>query len=188
MHTPQFRAFAVSLSMLLILGFSIFQKKLVWNKSDEVRVSNILTRLPEIEWKGLGSRGDSIKSTDYLLSSAGLVVHFWGTWCGPCEAELPTFVEFASRYEARRVQFVFVAVNDEKTKVKKFIKRFKKFNSSNIHWVMDTSTSGLSSFGTLKVPETYVFDKEGFHLFKFVGPQSWLTSGHEQRLNQALKI
>ncbi len=27
------------------------------------------------------------------------VINFWGTWCGPCKAELPFFNEIASRYE-----------------------------------------------------------------------------------------
>ncbi len=36
------------------------------------------------------------------------VINFWGTWCGPCVAELPHFDELATEYEGKAV---FVAIH-----------------------------------------------------------------------------
>ena len=49
-----------------------------------------------------------------------VVLNFWATWCPPCRAETPAFVELQEKYRAAGVQFVGVAI-DEKDKVQDFI-------------------------------------------------------------------
>lgn len=49
-----------------------------------------------------------------------VVLNFWATWCPPCRAETPAFVELQEKYAAAGVQFVGVAI-DEKSKVQDFI-------------------------------------------------------------------
>ena len=41
-----------------------------------------------------------------------VVVNFWATWCPPCLEEVPVFVSLQSRYGARGVQFVGLALDD----------------------------------------------------------------------------
>lgn len=41
-----------------------------------------------------------------------MVVNFWATWCPPCLQEVPVFVSLQSRYGARGVQFVGLALDD----------------------------------------------------------------------------
>ena len=36
------------------------------------------------------------------------VINFWGTWCGPCVAELPHFDELASEFDGKAV---FIAIH-----------------------------------------------------------------------------
>jgi thiol-disulfide isomerase/thioredoxin len=49
-----------------------------------------------------------------------VVLNFWATWCPPCRAETPAFVELQEKYGPAGVQFVGVAI-DEKDKVQDFI-------------------------------------------------------------------
>jgi len=51
-----------------------------------------------------------------------LVVNFWATWCPPCLEEIPAFVQLQSKYGAKGIQFVGIAV-DDKPKVAEFSKR-----------------------------------------------------------------
>ena len=48
-----------------------------------------------------------------------LVVNFWATWCAPCREEIPLFVKLQSRYAARGLQFIGIAI-DQPDKVKPF--------------------------------------------------------------------
>jgi thiol-disulfide isomerase/thioredoxin len=41
-----------------------------------------------------------------------LVANFWATWCAPCRAEVPILVRAQSRWGARGVQIVGLAVDD----------------------------------------------------------------------------
>ena len=117
----------------------------------------------------------------------GLFVHFWGTWCTPCEAELPELVDFARNYEDKGVGFVFLSVKDDEKEIKKFLRRFKKNFPKNIAIVHDKEGAALNTFGTFKVPETYLFAIDGTHLRKFVGPQNWRHSSSESRINMFLE-
>ena len=41
----------------------------------------------------------------------------------------------------------------------------------------------MISFGTVKVPETYLFAANGKNLNKFVGPQTWSLQSIQKRLD-----
>jgi thiol-disulfide isomerase/thioredoxin len=48
-----------------------------------------------------------------------LVVNFWATWCPPCRAEIPGFIELHRELAGRGVQFVGIAI-DQSAKVNEF--------------------------------------------------------------------
>src|SRR5690242_7266806 len=51
------------------------------------------------------------------------VVNFWATWCKPCVAEMPYFIEADDKYGPQKVKVVFVSLNyaRELSKVNKFV-------------------------------------------------------------------
>ena len=144
----------------------------------------ILKKVPEFEARTLDGQVVSEKT---LLdkSKRGFFVHFWGTWCGPCEAEFPDFLKLAREFENKGVHFFLLAVNDKDAKIKKFIRRFDKF-PSNVTLAHDSSGESLDLFGTVKVPETYLFGSRGQGLEKFIGPQEWLQGNFDLRVESLL--
>ena len=42
------------------------------------------------------------------------VVNFWATWCKPCVAEMPIFIEADKKYKTQKVKVLFVSLNSTK--------------------------------------------------------------------------
>ncbi len=48
--------------------------------------------------------------TIHSVQGKTVVIHFWGTWCGPCRSEYPEYAKLSSKYEEREeVQFLSVS-------------------------------------------------------------------------------
>lgn len=176
----------VALMVALALGFGLYERR----KYDSWRVEGgepILKNLPDFKAFALG--GGEIFGEDILNRfDRGLFVHFWGTWCAPCEAELPDLIDFARIYEDRGVGLVLLAVKDEESKIESFLKRFSQDFPQNILVVHDPGGQSLRDFGTVRVPETYLFRPDGQSVTKFVGPQDWGHPSYKRRVDLSLAL
>jgi thiol-disulfide isomerase/thioredoxin len=62
------------------------------------------------------TNGQKVRLRD--LRGKPVVLNFWATWCGPCNAEMPMLVEMEKQYAARGVLFIGASLDDAKTKAK----------------------------------------------------------------------
>jgi peroxiredoxin len=67
--------------------------------------------------------GQDVRLAD--LKGKPLLVNFWATWCNPCKAEIPWFVEFADRYKAQGLTVVGISVDDPPEDIKAFATQLK---------------------------------------------------------------
>ena len=112
-------------------------------------------------------------STRDLSAPSGklLVVHFWATWCAPCEEELPGLVAWWNEAKADpRIELVAVSVDEGWTTVDGFL---AKRNAAGLPVALDPKKSAASAFGTEKFPETWFLAPDGTVLLHQIGPQDW---------------
>lgn len=177
--------FIFTLIVVATAGYGLYEK----NKYDGLRrVDNdpILKEIPNFTVSHL-DQDVMIDGKEWLAQAPrGGFVHFWGTWCAPCEAEFPAFLEFAGKFVDQGVNFMLIAVNDQRKDVVKFLKRFKDI-PSNVSIVIDENGETLPNFGTVKVPETYLFATNGKNLNKFIGPQEWQLQSYVTRVKAMLE-
>lgn len=163
----------------LTFAFSYYERNKYYNSSSKIDL--VLKELPDFNVLNVHT-GETINSLVFNKNSAGTFVHIWGTWCAPCEKEMPDFLAYASKIEETGVKFLLVAVNDEEPKIKKFLSRFPKL-PKNVTFVLDTENRAMDLLGTLKVPETFLFNNQAKHINKFIGPQEWNAPSYVTRLN-----
>ena len=100
-----------------------------------------------------------------------LVVHFWATWCAPCEEELPSLLAWWKEAKADpRIELVAVSVDEDWKTVDGFL---AKRNAANLPLALDPKKSAASAFGTEKFPETWFLSPTGEVLLHQVGPLDW---------------
>jgi len=98
-----------------------------------------------------------------------VVLNFWATWCVPCIDELPSLVEL----QRRMPQVTVVAISgDEDAEA---YRKFLADNHVNFVTVRDPSSRVPKVYGTIKIPETYVIDRQGVLRRKFVSAQNWTS-------------
>lgn len=167
------------IAILALVGLTVFytlyesnslESKLAGNEAE----TPILKVLPVTSFTTL--KNEHVDLTKFYQDDKVelLFVHFWGTWCGPCEAELPELLHFIKNFQNRPgIKFLLVAVNDEAKLVEKKMKALPVPQMSNLYWMLDNSNSHRDAFGTTRVPETFIFSSDKTTLRKFLGPQDW---------------
>jgi cytochrome c biogenesis protein CcmG/thiol:disulfide interchange protein DsbE len=54
-----------------------------------------------------------------------VLVNFWATWCPPCKAEIPWFVEFADKYRDKNLAVIGISVDDTPEDIRAFAEEYK---------------------------------------------------------------
>jgi cytochrome c biogenesis protein CcmG/thiol:disulfide interchange protein DsbE len=187
-----FRIFVLMSLVLGIVGYSKINKYFFDSYIQE-NSGPILSVLPDFQFKEIKLdsqeeiQNSAIKVLGANENGKGVVVHFWATWCAPCEVELPSFIALAKNFESRGIKFLLMAINDDEAKVRKFMRRFSENMPSNIVLGLDSTDASSRLLGTVKIPETYIFNSAGYHLKKYVGPQEWDKPTYLERFNNLLK-
>lgn len=165
------------------LGYSFYEKS-QYEKMIFSPERSILKSLPDFKVKKVLDRTD-VNSRAFLGKL--MYLHIWGTWCAPCEEEFPSFINFIERAPKDKVTFVLLAVNDKYLDIKKFIRKYDLKLPSNVLLVLDESGESLLQLGAMKVPETFIFDKNGKYVKKYVGPHDWSDPVYSEQLTQFLE-
>lgn len=133
--------------------------------------------LADYNWSLVDMEGQSIN----LQSKKGnvILINVWATWCPPCVAELPGFIELYSDYKDK-VTFAFVA-NDEKDKVINFLE--KKGYQLPVYFQASATPTELESGS---IPVTYIIDKEGKIVVNKTGAANWNSESTRNLLDGLL--
>lgn len=84
---------------------------------------------------------------------------FWGTWCAPCVKSIPELTEIHSQFDDEDFVIISIAVDSDKEKVRKFI---RKHNMNWIHLFEKRGSSSLTKkLNITGYPTTILLDKEG---------------------------
>jgi peroxiredoxin len=75
--------------------------------------------VPSLDYVLKDMNGADFRLAD--LKGRPVLVNFWATWCPPCKAEIPWFVEFTEKYRDQRLAVVGISTDDSPEDIKKFV-------------------------------------------------------------------
>jgi peroxiredoxin len=102
------------------------------------------------------SEGNAVNLADYR--GKVVLVNFWATWCGPCEAEIPWFIEFEKKYKDQGFAVLGVSMDDDGWKSVRPYVASHKIN----YRIMIGSEVVSQQFGEIEsLPTSFVLDREG---------------------------
>jgi len=111
-----------------------------------------------------------------------VVLNFWATWCPPCVAEIPDFINAWNTYKSKNVQFFGISDDDVNA-----IADFVKENKMSYPTLIDGSSDRImQSWGIDAIPHTFILDGSGEIVFDQLGMMSGdqLVNAIESALNQ----
>lgn len=90
-----------------------------------------------------------------------VILNFWATWCGFCEAEMPDFEEKYQQY-GDQIHFLMVDVTDGSQETVEKASAFVAERGFTFPVYYDTAMEATAVYGTGGLPVTYFFDAEGY--------------------------
>lgn len=99
-----------------------------------------------------------------------VVINFWGTWCGPCVAEMPEFQKFHERYRADPGVVVLTIDNDENIDD---LRAWMKKREYDFAVLLDDGYGGR--VGIHGWPTTWFIDRAGRIAFRKIGSSESLA-------------
>ncbi len=112
----------------------------------------------------------NLEGEDVALSSYKgkvILLNFWATWCGPCKAEVPAFVELQNMYGKDGLIVVGYSVDDDAPKARAFMNEYK----INYPVLLGLGREDVQeAFGPIwGIPASFIISREGKVCKKHLG-------------------
>ncbi len=128
----------------------------------EIEVGSVLRDVPMH-----GFSGNTKKFSDFR--GKPLIVNVWASWCGPCQAEMPSMERLARKYGGKQFNVIGISTDDDGYAAAAIIKKskltFENFLDSNV--VLE------NMLGANTIPLTVLVDAHGRVLDKARGAYEW---------------
>jgi cytochrome c-type biogenesis protein len=125
---------------------------------------------PDVTFKDLAGKGVPLSS----YKGQVVLLNFWGTWCEPCQHEIPLLIDIQNKYASKGFTLVGAATNDEDATVDKFI-HTSEFSvggqelKMNYPVVMNSDDNVAKFGGILGMPTTYLITRDGKIAKRYIG-------------------
>lgn len=133
-------------------------------------------RFPDLAFADAKGRRASVAA----LRGKVTVLHFWGSWCGPCRHEMPDLQKLYEAIKGRKdIAFVLLQVRERYETSRQWADRqglrLPLYDSGSggeedAQFTLSGGTKLKDRDVAARFPTTYVLDKHGLVLFSHVGP------------------
>lgn len=116
--------------------------------------------LPDLE-------GNTVRTSD--LKGKVVLLNFWATWCPPCRDEVPDFVRLQSKYRDQGLAIVGLSLDQGGARD---VRPFADEYDVNYTMLIAGQETADAYGGIVGIPTTFVLDRNGTIVKRFVGRAS----------------
>lgn len=125
--------------------------------------------------------GKNSKLSDY--KGKIIMLNLWATWCPPCRAEMPSMEKLHNNFKNKDFVIIAVSQGEDIETVKKFLNN----NNYSFPLFIDKNNEIAHVYSTGSIPTTYLIDKEGYFIARFIGGRDWYSKESIDLINELLK-
>lgn len=120
----------------------------------------------------------------YSFKGKVILLNFWATWCGPCREEMPSLINLYKSYKDKGFVVIGISVDTSDKPVRRFIND----NAIIFPILMDSDKEvSFDIFGVLGLPTSYLIDRNGVVVEKFLGERDWNSPEIKNKVLKLLK-
>jgi peroxiredoxin len=149
-------AFAAPLLGLLLLAVAC---------SEDARPAPIAVGQPVPAYEARVLDGESVSLAD--LRGQVVVLNIWATWCPPCREEMPGLQALQERYADQGLHVIGVSIDGQNAVGA--VRSFLESNGITFTILHDADERVTRAFRTMGVPETFLIDREGRLVQRWIG-------------------
>ncbi len=112
-----------------------------------------------------------------------VLVNFWASYCIPCADEMPSLERAYRKYQPQGLAVLAVSIDDAMPQVTAFGQKY----ALSFPVALDASKAVAHSWGTQKVPETYVIARNGEVRARIMGAIDWDAPDVRRMLEDLLR-
>ena len=182
---------------VLVTGVMILMGMMVWveNQEDVAIRRSIVEDIAVLnaEVAGRPAPAWDLKLIDggslALSSLKGKVIflNFWASWCGPCREEMPSMESLARKYKDRDLVMVAATQDEDRVALDAFLMKFMPTGKPVMRIVLDPAGAVAKSYGTKLLPETYIIDRDGQVVARFVNKYDWMRPEIDRLIERLLR-
>lgn len=139
--------------ILILLGVAVAYTLYANFNKDKMNKVEIGAQAPDFMLVDLN--GQKHKLSDY--KGKGVFLNFWGTWCKPCEKEMPYMNNQYDHFKDKGVQILAVNIGESNLAVNKFVER----HQLDFPILIDKDTQVQNAYGVNPLPVTFLIDPSG---------------------------
>ena len=137
--------------------------------SDSIQILKKLETVGIPSFEALKLDGGSFKSSE--IADKVTIINFWASWCNPCVTEYPSLLKLVQNYKGE-VILLAISMDDEKKDIENFLKAFGS-DKVSVRILRDQDKKISEMFGVQKLPESFLFGRNGKLIRKIVGVEDW---------------
>ncbi len=162
-----------------------------WNQNRDEAVVTMVAGL-EGQWVGRPAPPFKLPDLDGQEHDLGqyrgkvIFLNIWASFCEPCKKEMPSMERLVRTYSERGLVMLAVSVDPDASDAQSFMTAFMQGQQSGMTVLHDPQSNTAASYGTELLPETYIIDRSGRVIARFVNAYDWSKPEVKQLIEHLL--